>query len=130
MGRTKLDKNLSIFEKLEANKTIDYSEYSVKQLSEVIEELYQKYIDEKKRKVSITDLKNAQKLAVKIATTLEKMIPTEAPKDVIKQEPTDAKNTTKDDVTEESAKDNENTGDTPTENATEEPTKDVTEADK
>lgn len=73
MPRTKT-KNLTIFDRLEKKENIDYSEYSVKQLSEAIVDIYTKYDEERNRKISSTKLDSVKKLAAKLSASIEQLV--------------------------------------------------------
>lgn len=73
MARPK-SKNLTIFEKLQKKESIDYSEYTYKQLGEAIEEIFNKYVEERDRKVSLKDLENVKKLCDKLGESVNKLI--------------------------------------------------------
>lgn len=75
MARPKT-KNLSIFEMLEKGNKIDYSEYSMKDLSETIQTIYKKYVEEKNRKISLKDLENIKKLCDKLGESVNELITT------------------------------------------------------
>lgn len=73
MARPKT-KNLTIFDKLEKNESIEYSEYSLNELSEAIQEIYNKYVEERDRKVSLKNLESIKKLSDKVSEAVEKLI--------------------------------------------------------
>ena len=73
MARPK-SKNLTIFETLQKKESIDYSEYTYKQLGEAIEEIFNKYVEERDRKVSLKDLENVKKLCDKLGESVNKLI--------------------------------------------------------